>query len=404
MKLTIKSVEGAAPGSGDVFLWCSEVKRFGLRVKPSGVKSFLIQYRTRQGKSKRLTIGQYPTWTPEQAREHAKALLRLVDQGADPAQDIQAERGLITMDTLLDEYQNGLESGTILARGGKGLKPRTLINHRWRMDKHVRPRLGRAFVKDVSSGDILRLFQAVAASGGPFAAKRTIIFLQQVMTYAKRAGYRDGDNPATGLTLPADKKRKFRLESDGWKAFGALLATQEGKGANWRAVSIARLLALTGCRSQEITGLRWPEVDFDAHAFRFEESRVKSGPLRPIGQQALDILAKLYGLHDTDNPLVFPAVRDNSRKGGGAFAGLPDAWERWGLPYSPHCLRHAFAGAADDLELAESTIGALLGHSSYGGGSRITRGYIKKMDKALVAAADQVAGHIFAMMACASQN
>jgi hypothetical protein len=187
MRLTIKTVEGIAPQEDkDVVKWCDDIRRFGVRVKPSGVKSFLIQYRTRQGKSKRLTIGQYPIWTPDQARERAKALLRFVDQGVDPAEDIQADRKAVTMNALLDEYMSGLESGVILARGGKGAKALTLIGHRSRTNKHIRPRLGRAFVKDVSSGDVLKLFQAIAASGGPFAAKRAVVFLGQVMAYASR--------------------------------------------------------------------------------------------------------------------------------------------------------------------------------------------------------------------------
>jgi integrase len=62
---------------------------------------------------------------------------------------------------------------------------------------------------------------------------------------------------------------------------------------------------------------------------------------------------------------------------------------------TPHGLRHAFASVADDLGYTEATIGAMLGHS--GGGT--TRGYIHKLDPALLAAADRVSGRIAEMMA-----
>jgi integrase len=62
---------------------------------------------------------------------------------------------------------------------------------------------------------------------------------------------------------------------------------------------------------------------------------------------------------------------------------------------SPHGLRHSFASVADDLGLSEPTIAALLGHA--GGG--VTRGYIHKLDAALLAAADKVAGRVANLMA-----
>jgi integrase len=77
------------------------------------------------------------------------------------------------------------------------------------------------------------------------------------------------------------------------------------------------------------------------------------------------------------------------------------AWERIRAPepaiasLTPHGLRHSFAGVADDIGLTEPTIAALLGHS--GGGT--TRGYIHKLDAALLAAADRVAGRISDLLA-----
>jgi integrase len=61
---------------------------------------------------------------------------------------------------------------------------------------------------------------------------------------------------------------------------------------------------------------------------------------------------------------------------------------------TPHGLRHAFASVADDLGFTEPTIAALLGHSRRG----VTRGYIAKVDTALIAAADRVSEKIHQMM------
>jgi integrase len=68
-----------------------------------------------------------------------------------------------------------------------------------------------------------------------------------------------------------------------------------------------------------------------------------------------------------------------------------------GAGYTPHSLRHAFASAADELELSELTIAMLLGHASARKGST-TRGYISKPDAVLLAAADKVSRHIWQAM------
>ena len=63
MKITKRAVDSLKSNS-DRFFWDDEVKRFGLRVYRSGRKMYLIQYRTPQGRSRKVTIGAHGTWTP----------------------------------------------------------------------------------------------------------------------------------------------------------------------------------------------------------------------------------------------------------------------------------------------------------------------------------------------------
>jgi hypothetical protein len=69
----------------DVFAWDSELRGFGVRVKPSGVKTFLIQYRNVEGRTRRLVLGQYGALTPEVARDLARMKLTAVASGEDPS-------------------------------------------------------------------------------------------------------------------------------------------------------------------------------------------------------------------------------------------------------------------------------------------------------------------------------
>src|SRR6516162_2393141 len=81
-KLTKRVVDATKSASDhDVFQWDAELRGFGLRVKPTGVKSYIIQYRTMTGISRRLTIGQHGRLTADEARRQPKIHLGRVPRG-----------------------------------------------------------------------------------------------------------------------------------------------------------------------------------------------------------------------------------------------------------------------------------------------------------------------------------
>src|SRR5262245_26773942 len=98
-RLTKKIVETVnLPTTGALTLWDSDPKArgFGLRVYAGGAKSFFINYRI-AGRERRHTIGSYPTWSVDAARERAKELRRKVDNGHDPAGEKRDRRTAPTM-------------------------------------------------------------------------------------------------------------------------------------------------------------------------------------------------------------------------------------------------------------------------------------------------------------------
>ena len=91
-KITKRQVESLKAGGSDVFAWDDELRGFGVRVKPSGLRSYLVQYRNAHGRSKRLTIGEHGRLTAEEARRQARLILAEVDKGGDPAEVRKAAR------------------------------------------------------------------------------------------------------------------------------------------------------------------------------------------------------------------------------------------------------------------------------------------------------------------------
>jgi integrase len=403
MKLTKKAIDAIKPDGTDRFVWDDELRGFGLRVKPTGLKSFLIQFRNRQGRSRRLTVGNYGRLTPEEARREARRLLSDVERGVDPAELRREERNVITVADLCSEYLAKAEAGLIIGRKGLPKKASTLEIDRGRIARHIVPLLGKKPLKDMTSADIRRFLEAVTTGktattvktkprglarvrGGQTAAVRAVGLLGGMLSYAREAGYIE-HNPARGIRKPADKRRSFRLAPDGYHALGQALAAAERRGEHWQATAAIRMLAVTGCRRSEILHLKWSEIDFANACLRLGDTKTGASN-RPLPEAAQAILSHIQCLGE----YVFPGVNRGDKSYASAF---PRAWRRIAsTAYSPHGLRHAYASAAHELGLGELMIKALLGHARLG----VTSGYITTVDSLLLGAAEKVAGYIAGAM------
>ncbi len=172
-KLTKRIIDAAAvPTAGDVMLWDDELPGFGLRIKPSGAKSFLVQYRNANGRSRRMTVGRYGVLTPDEARGDARQLLAVAARGHDPAERRQNDRQAVTVAQLCRDYLEKAEGGLIITRRRRAKKASTLATDRGRVERHIIPLLGHRPVKDVTSSD-MRAFLRDVTSGKTAADVKT---------------------------------------------------------------------------------------------------------------------------------------------------------------------------------------------------------------------------------------
>src|ERR1700730_8603326 len=138
-KLTKQGVkELEKPDKWQTFLWDGELRGFGVRAIPSGLKPFVLQYRNAEGRSRRIVIGRYGVLTVEQARNKAKAKLGTIAHGGDPAEEGDGPRGTIKVAGFCDWYLFEAEAGRLLGRRNRPIKLSTLTMDRSRIETHIK--------------------------------------------------------------------------------------------------------------------------------------------------------------------------------------------------------------------------------------------------------------------------
>jgi integrase len=143
--------------------------------------------------------------------------------------------------------------------------------------------------------------------GGKTAANRCTGLLGAIFTYAVRHGMRP-DNPVHGLQRFADGKRERRLSEDEYGLLGKAVARASEEAIWPPAVAVVRFLAFTGWRKGEVLGLRWSEVDLARRTATLSDTKTGRS-VRPLSQQACDVLQEIAALHPNGAGLVFPATR-----------------------------------------------------------------------------------------------
>ncbi|MDP1554959.1 MAG: Arm DNA-binding domain-containing protein, partial [Hyphomonas sp.] len=102
-KLTKRIVDASGSKDAEYFVWDRELKGFGLRVYPSGRKTFVLQYRS-GGRTRRLNVGPYGPLTVEEARDLARQNRGDVAKGGDPSAQRAKERRVPTVTELCDKF------------------------------------------------------------------------------------------------------------------------------------------------------------------------------------------------------------------------------------------------------------------------------------------------------------
>jgi integrase len=355
-------------------LWDLETRGFCARRQFSDVITYSVYFRTRDGQQRLYKIGRHGVFTPKQARDEAKQVLRNVAVGKDPGAELKALRSAPTVEWLCDEYVSDMQSGKV-----NGKKISTIKTDISRIETHIKPALGKRKVVGVTQEDVEQFMHGL----NPGSARRVTGLLGAIFSYSIKRKLRD-TNPCTGVEKPKDAKRTRRLSDVEYSQLGTAL--NGGASVAPIAASVIKLLTLTGWRSGEAKNLRWSELDLPRQIATLGDT--KSGmSVRPLSEIAVQIIEAQPRKDD----FVFSYER------GLPISNLRPHWLNLEMPkdVTPHSLRHSFASLAGDLGLPDHTISKLLGHSQ----SSITSRYIH-MEKAVIEASDLVAAETLRLMRC----
>jgi integrase len=414
-KITKRVVDAAVPQPKRFHIWDVEIKGFGLLVLPSGVKSYIFDYRTPQAIKRRITIGQHGAWTPEQARRKAEEYRQVVRAGADPLGDKQALRDAATISAVFDAY--------LLSEDFANKAAETQSHDRARIERHLRPLLGKKHPHLLTPQDVQRAQKAIAEGhtrtdvktgkrgraivrGGRVAAQMAIVSFRAICNWAIREGLM-ADNPCRSLKLGTSATRDAILEdaADYARLFETLARMESERRIRPAVADAIRLISLVGCRRSEAANLRWSQVDLQRGRIVLPPSAHKTGKAtakpRIIGLPAAAQAVIARQPEGDPDDFVFRPGRSD-----GGASDLSHVWAKVRaeakLPANIglHSLRHSVAShlAMGGAQAAE--IMAAMGHRQISTAAR----YIHFADNARNALAERAASVALAGMAASSSK
>ena len=289
-----------------------------LQITKTGVKSWLFRFMVK-GKAYGMGLGPLHSVTLAEARHKAANARRLLAEGINP---LEERRRLHAQDAA-----NRARTMSFAACSAQ-----YIAAHRaaWKNAKHaeqwsstlqtyVHPVIGKLPVGDIDTALIVKVFTQRDPKGNPFweskteTASRVRGRIEAILGWATTSGFRSGDNPARWKgnleNLLANISKRSRVKNHPslpWQqvdAFMSSLDKREGIAA--RAVEFT---ILTACRSNEVRGARWSEIDLDAKIWTIPSSRMKAGREHevPLSDEAIALLKRLHA----SSELVFPGIQN----------------------------------------------------------------------------------------------
>ena len=367
-RLTDAGIARLKPATGEYTVWDTRMPNLGVRVRPSGHRSYVYQGKV-DGRAKRLTLGPAALKTVAQARRECLEI-KVAENSGNRARIARSETPTFA------SFVAGPWKSACFDR----YKPATQKSVRGSLRTQLLPTFGDLSLDCIDRRRVNRWFDdySRAAPGG---ANHALDDLRRIMNHAIALGHIETNptrdikpNPRTALTRFLTREEIARLHR-------VLDGHASDRASRRRQANIIRLLLLTGCRKGEIVNLRWREADGDT--LNLADS--KTGPRKVfLNAPARAIIERQA---QTESPFVFPSPRDPERA---CSPNLP-LWytvrRQAGIEdVRLHDLRHTFASHAVLQGIPLPVVSRLLGHKR----PSMTLRYAHVSDRETEAAAERI--------------
>ena len=346
-----------------VEIWDAQLPGFGLRVSPTGTKSFILLYRI-HGRPRRMTLGRYPQLSLADARVQAREALNIVDSGADPQADLRAkvEPGELAPSKAEGRARHRIDS--VVAE----FVQRHCLRHNRASTAHETERVLRAHlvsvwptrdIREIGKSDILRLLDDLVDAGKPSAANHAFAAIRKFFNWCVERGLLD-ISPCLGIKMPTRATPRSRVLED-----GELARVWNGSDpADHPFGTIVRLLILTGQRRSEVGAMRWADLDLENALWNMPPEMNKSDRAHsvPLTQSAIAFITATPRLSET---YLFPSLRSPDR----CFSGYSKCKARLDTicgvtEWTLHDLRRTVATGLAGMAVAPHVVEKLLNHTS----------------------------------------
>ena len=367
-RLTDANVARLKPTAREYTVWDTRHAGLGVRVRPSGHRSFVYCRKGEDG-ARRITLGAAALMSVKDARSRCLAIEAGESQIRDDGDAVPT-------------------FGEFVAGPGRGCldrcKPSTQKAERWALKARLLPVFGSLPLDRITRAGVTSWFDEYSQTA-PGGANHVLGLLRRILNHAVECGHLQ-TNPARGvMPNPRPKLTRFLSCEEVQRLHHALDHFAATQPSREQQVDIIRLLLLTGCRKSEILTLRWHDVDGDT----LNLGDAKTGPRRVfLNAPARAILERQPRAGST---YVFPSPSKSGRPLSPDLKLWRSARRQAGIEdVRLHDLRHTVASHAVLQGVPLPVVSRLLGHKRPG----MTMRYAHVGDREIEAAAERIAAEI----------
>ena len=328
-RFTDAQIKRLKPTSKRAIIFEHGGRGFGLRIEPSGRKSFFLEYRFGEAEERRnrvLTIGKYPTVSLTEARSIASQSLSQIEQDIDPATQKLTkkivDRNALTLGDLVEEY---IEKWAKVKKKEQSWKEDERL-----LNKDILPVFGRKKAKDIRRRDIVLLLDAIVERGATITANRVLAVTRKMFNFAVGRDIIDA-SPCVQIPAPSKENRRERyLSEDEIKVFWEKL--DDAKMSQEIRLAL-KFLLVTGQRKNEVIGAEWSEFDLKNKWWTIPAEKSKNKlthrvPLTSTAMEILNALKKSTGQYQFVFASPVGHTKRNPERKAGIFPILGSAVDR----------------------------------------------------------------------------